>query len=89
MASGQIGKDRLPLPWLPEGLSLLDLEGAGEVQTPVVVPPGVSLRIGDLVLFRHAKAGELAEHFNEYVLLREGAFVSRTPTYRGMGKAFL
>lgn len=89
VASGQIGKDRLPLPWLPEGLTLLDLEGAGEVQTPVVVPPDVSLRIGDLVLFRHAKAGELAEHFNEYVFLRDGAFVSRTPTYRGMGKAFL
>jgi D-serine deaminase-like pyridoxal phosphate-dependent protein len=35
-ASGVAGKDRLPQPYLPRGLRLDPLEGAGEVQTPVV-----------------------------------------------------
>ena len=34
-ASGAAGKDRLPAPYLPRGLRLDPLEGAGEVQTPV------------------------------------------------------
>lgn len=31
-------------------------------QTPLVGPAASSLRIGDLVCFRHAKSGEVAEH---------------------------
>lgn len=88
-ASGQAGVDRLPVPSLPVGLSLLDLEGAGEVQTPVRLAPGVRLRVGDPVFFRHAKAGELAEHFGEYLLVRGDEIEGRAPTYRGLGKAFL
>jgi D-serine deaminase-like pyridoxal phosphate-dependent protein len=34
------------------------------------------------------QAGEIAEHFREYVLISGGAIVSRVPTYRGMGQAF-
>ncbi len=88
IASGAPGPDRLPAPYLPEGLSLLDLEGAGEVQTPLSVPPGVALELGDPVFFRHAKAGELAEHFAAYALLRGDRVEGRVPTYRGAGQCF-
>ncbi len=87
VASGEIGRDRLPRPALPEGLRLLDLEGAGEVQTPL--SGARDLHIGDPVFFRHAKAGELAEHFNSYVLVRGETMVEESPTYRGLGHAFL
>jgi D-serine deaminase-like pyridoxal phosphate-dependent protein len=89
IASGPPSLDRLPIPWLPRGLSLVGMEGAGEVQTPLIVPEGMHLDLGDVVLFRHAKAGELAEHFEDYVLLRGGKKLGRAPTYRGMGKRFL
>jgi D-serine deaminase-like pyridoxal phosphate-dependent protein len=49
----------------------------------------VSVRLGDPVFFRHAKAGELAEHFAEYLLVRGSRIEGRVPTYRGMGKCFL
>ncbi len=89
VASGEAGEDRLPRPWLPEGLRLLPVEGVGEVQTPLIAPEGVDLDLGDPVFFRHTKAGELAEHFNEYLLVRGDRVVERVPTYRGMGRAFL
>ena len=89
VASGEAGPDRLPLPALPPGLKLLPLEGAGEVQTPLRVPAGTRLGLGDPVFFRHAKAGELAEHFNEYLLVRGERVESRVPTYRGLGRCFL
>jgi D-serine deaminase-like pyridoxal phosphate-dependent protein len=89
VASGQPGEDRLPRPALPEGLSLLPLEGAGEVQTPLQVDGEVEPALGDPVLFRHAKAGELAEHFNEYLLVRGEEVEERAPTYRGLGHCFL
>jgi D-serine deaminase-like pyridoxal phosphate-dependent protein len=88
VASGAAGSDRWPLPHHPAGLSLLPMEGAGEVQTPLRVPPGVSLTVGDSVFFRHAKAGELAEHVAEYVLVRDGVVEGRAATYRGLGKVF-
>lgn len=89
VASGEAGPDRLPVPALPEGMKLLPFEGVGEVQTPVVLPEGVSVALGDPVFFRHAKAGELAEHFNEYLLVRGDRVVERAPTYRGLGRCFL
>ncbi|MCB9761718.1 MAG: alanine racemase [Alphaproteobacteria bacterium] len=89
VASGEPGWDRLPLPWSPPGMAYVSIEGAGEVQTPLQVPPGVQLDLGDPVIFRHAKAGELAERFNDYLLLRDGRVVAREPTYRGQGQAFL
>ncbi len=88
VASGQAGVDRLPIPALPEGCALLPLEGAGEVQTPVVLPAGVEVALGEPIFFRHAKAGELAEHFAEYHLI-DGARVELAPTYRGRGWCFL
>lgn len=89
VASGEAGVDRLPRPYLPSGLSLTKLEAAGEVQTPLMVPAGVELAIGDPVIFRHAKAGELAEHFNEYLLIRGRRIEGRAQTYRGLGRCFL
>ncbi len=89
VASGEAGPDRLPFPALPEGCELLPLEGAGEVQTPVVLPAGVRVELGEPIFFRHAKAGELAEHVAEYVLVRGDTVVGRAPTYRGLGRCFL
>ncbi|WP_221090983.1 alanine racemase [Deinococcus aquaedulcis] len=88
VASGASGPDRLPQPALPLGLRLLPLEGAGEVQTPLRVPPGVTLRVGDLVFFRHAKAGELCAHFPALHAVQGGREVGVLPTYRGQGQAF-
>ena len=87
-ASGPGGADRMPKPWLPEGCALVATEGAGEVQTPVRVPVGVALAPGDPLLFRHAKAGELCERFNELLLIEGGAVVDKVATYRGDGKCF-
>ena len=87
-ASGPGGADRMPKPWLPEGCALIATEGAGEVQTPVRVPAGVALAPGDPLLFRHAKAGELCERFNELLLIEGGAVVDKVATYRGDGKCF-
>jgi D-serine deaminase-like pyridoxal phosphate-dependent protein len=86
-ASGPAGLDRLPSPVVPAGLRLDRREGAGEVQTPLLGARG--LRVGDRVWFRHAKAGELFEHFNVVHLVRGDEIVETVPTYRGEGKAFL
>ncbi|MEU2612938.1 amino acid deaminase/aldolase [Micromonospora sp. NPDC007271] len=89
IASGAAGESRLPRPWLPAGLSLLGAEGAGEVQTPVTGAVATTLRVGDRVWFRHAKAGELCERVNELHLVDGDEVVATVPTYRGEGRAFL
>jgi D-serine deaminase-like pyridoxal phosphate-dependent protein len=87
VASGAPGRDRLPQPYLPPGLKLTALEGAGEVQTPLT--GAGRLRIGDRVYLRHAKAGELCERFGKLYLLAGDRVVDEVPTYRGDGKMFL
>ncbi|WP_200215569.1 amino acid deaminase/aldolase [Micromonospora coerulea] len=89
IASGPAAGSRLPRPWLPAGLKLLGPEGAGEVQTPLTGAAAATLRVGDRVWFRHAKAGELCEHVNELHLVDGDAVVATVPTYRGEGRAFL
>ncbi len=89
VASGAAGDDRLPKPWLPPGLHLDRMEGAGEVQTPLLGEAAVRLRVGDRVYMRHAKAGELCERFNSLHLIEGDRIVSEAPTYRGDGHAFL
>lgn len=90
IASGAIEKSKLPLPAMPLGLKYVDLEGAGEVQTPLVLPQGCpKLNLGDPVFFQHAKAGELCERFNELILIQGGKIVDMVKTYRGEGFAFL
>jgi D-serine deaminase-like pyridoxal phosphate-dependent protein len=88
VASGPADGSRLPVPWLPAGLSLLGTEGAGEVQTPVRGRAADGLRVGDRVWFRHAKAGELAEHVTELHLVDGDRLAGTVPTYRGEGKVF-
>jgi len=89
VASGAPGPDRLPTIAWPEDVSYRGTEGAGEVQTPLVGPGASTLRVGDVVWFRHAKAGEVCERVNEVVLVRRSSVVDVLPTYRGEGKAFL
>ena len=88
-ASGAAGADRSPTPYLPEGLRYDPMEGAGEVQTPLLGAAADDLLIGDKVWFRHAKAGELAERFAELHLVREDRVSAVVPTYRGEGRTFL
>jgi D-serine deaminase-like pyridoxal phosphate-dependent protein len=89
VASGAAGRDRLPRPVLPPGLRLDRQEGAGEVQTPLLGRGAAGLRVGDRAWFRHAKAGELCERFNELHLVSGRELVATVPTYRGEGFAFL
>jgi D-serine deaminase-like pyridoxal phosphate-dependent protein len=89
LASGAAGHDRLPRPHLPPGLRVDPREGAGEVQTPLLGAPASRLRIGERVYLRHAKAGELCEHFNSLHLVSEGRIVDEVATYRGEGQALL
>ena len=88
VASGPAGRDRLPVPWAPPGLHLIGLEGAGEVQTPLGGPGASALLVGELVWFRHAKSGEVAEHVRDAHLLRGNEIVETVPTYRGTGNAW-
>ncbi|MCT9092181.1 amino acid deaminase/aldolase [Streptomyces sp. ASQP_92] len=88
-ASGAPGADRLPVPYLPEGLRYDAQEGAGEVQTPLLGSAADDLLIGDKVWFRHAKAGELCERFEELSLVEGDRVTATVPTYRGEGRTFL
>ncbi|MFE3603367.1 amino acid deaminase/aldolase [Streptomyces sp. NPDC059142] len=88
-ASGPAGADRLPVPYLPEGLRYDTQEGPGEVQTPLLGAAADDLLIGDKVWFRHAKAGELCERFDTLRLVEGDRVVESVPTYRGEGRTFL
>lgn len=88
-ASGAAGPDRLPVPYLPQGLRFDPQEGAGEVQTPLLGSPADDLLIGDKVWFRHAKAGELCERFDMLHLVEGDTVTATVPTYRGEGHTFL
>ena len=57
------------MPFRPAGLRLTRVEGAGEVQTPVLGAAADGLSVGDRVWLRHAKGGELAERLTEYHLI--------------------
>lgn len=87
-ASGPGAPNRLPRPMWPPGLSLLPEEGAGEVQTPLRTTTH-PLNIGDPVVFRHAKAGELCERFDALQLISGGEWIGEAKTYRGEGQCFL
>ena len=88
IASGPAGASRVPSVIYPEGLQMIGTEGAGEVQTPLRGKAARDLSIGDRVWFRHAKAGELAERFDEYLVISGGEVLDAVPTYRGEGKNF-
>jgi D-serine deaminase-like pyridoxal phosphate-dependent protein len=87
VASGAAGKDRLPTPYLPEDSKLLPMEGAGEVQTPVLIRSR-QLQLGDPVFIRHAKAGEICERFKTALLIENGTVTQEVNTYRGDQQCF-
>ncbi|MFI5800393.1 amino acid deaminase/aldolase [Streptomyces sp. NPDC051677] len=89
VASGVPRWDRAPVPAFPAGLRYDGNEGAGEVQTPLLGAAAEHLTVGSPVFFRHAKAGELCERFNELHLVQDGEIVDVVPTYRGEGRCFL
>lgn len=89
VASGSVGQDKQPVPYLPKGVQLITNEGTGEVQTPFKYAGNDTLEIGDPVFFRHAKAGELCERFNNLQVVSKGKIINQYPTYRGEGNSFL
>ena len=90
IASGEVNTNRLPNPVMPEGLKYLSMEGAGEVQTPLIVPEHApEMNLKNPVFFQHAKAGELCERFNTLYLVKNKQVIKSVPTYRGQGNAFL
>src|SRR5699024_5149433 len=74
-----------PQPVWPPGLTIIKTEGAGEVQTPLTGKAARELQIGDRVVMRHAKAGELCERFDNIALVGHDS-IEYLPTYRGEGK---
>ncbi len=88
IASGPPGHDRLPTIDWPADVEYAATEGAGEVQTPIHGPGTAGLAVGDNVFFRHAKSGELAEHFDEYHVVAAGELFDTWKTYRGEGWTF-
>lgn len=88
LASGPPDELRLPDPVWPEGLSFLEDEGIGEIQTPLLGRAARNLSIGDRVLFRHRNAGELCERFDDLAVISTDGQITHTPTYRGEGKNF-
>jgi len=90
IASGETDLNKRPWPVMPAGLSYIGIEGAGEVQTPLTLPPSCpGLSVGDPIFFQHAKAGELCERFNSLHLIQDKRHTGEVATYRGAGKAFL
>lgn len=89
IASGPTGKDKQPKPYLPEGVKLTDNEATGEVQTPFEYTGPEKIDIGDAILFRHSKAGEICERFNDLHIISEGKIIDKVLTYRGQGQCFL
>ncbi len=83
IASGASGSDKSPVVHYPKNLTILSDEGFGEVQTPMQVFDGASVnpvKIGDYVWCRHAKAGELCEHFNQLIGYQSKAAISAATT---------
>nr|WP_271175744.1 amino acid deaminase/aldolase [Leifsonia poae] len=93
IASGPPGADRMPQVAWPTGLSMVEREMAGEVQTPLTGAAAGVLRVGDRVWLRHTKSGELSEHVDVFHLVDtvdgRAAVVDAVPSYRGEGKVFL
>jgi len=88
IASGETSLDKSPIPFLPEGMKMVGNEGFGEVQTPIRYIGSEEIHLGDPLFFRSAKAGEIAEHFKEYILIRNNEIIDRVPTYRGLDLCF-
>lgn len=88
IASGPASDSRLPSAVFPPDLVFAKDEGPGEVQTPLTGSAARTLDIGDQVWFRHAKAGETAEHADEAIVVSGGRIIGHWATYRGKGLMF-
>lgn len=97
ISSGPTKSDKAPSVFLPTGLSPFADEGFGEVQTPLKVGrslqnQGLAPKIGDYVLIRPAKSGEITERFPKILYISAETSSTQPPqvliTYRGYGKAF-
>jgi D-serine deaminase-like pyridoxal phosphate-dependent protein len=89
IASGELSQIKQPQVWKPEGLKPIPHEGFGEVQTPLKANVNVNIKIGDPIYLRHAKAGEICEHFEKIHLLKNGDISEIVKTYRGENQCFL
>lgn len=89
IASGELSQLKQPQVWRPEGLKPIPHEGFGEVQTPLKADIDLNIKIGDPIYLRHAKAGEICEHFEQIHLLKDGEITEKVKTYRGENKCFL
>ncbi len=87
IASGAIGIEKQPKIFFPHDVQFIKEEGFGEVQTPFYSKN--SLKIGDCIFLRHAKAGELCERFNKIFVFDNQTIIDEILTYRGEGKCFL
>jgi D-serine deaminase-like pyridoxal phosphate-dependent protein len=87
IASGPVNEDRAPQVILPAGLRPLPFEGWGEVQTPfrITAPLPAGFSVGDPVIARPAKSGELLDRVCEALFVRGGRVESRAATFRGLG----
>ncbi len=72
VSSGEVGKAKNPLPFLPEGIKVLKSEILGESQISFRYSGEVNLGIGDPIFMRYAKAGELCDFFSHLYLIRNG-----------------
>lgn len=89
IASGAVGREKLPRPWLPPHARFLPHEGAGEVQTPLYIPhPPAFLKVGAPVYLRHAKAGELSQRFPFLYIIRGHSILEKVPTYAALSEVW-
>lgn len=89
IASGELTLIKQPTPYLPTGVKLLKHEGAGEVQTPFEYQGPLQLKVGNSIILRHAKAGEVCERFSDISVIKDGKISEIVKTYRGEGKTFV
>jgi D-serine deaminase-like pyridoxal phosphate-dependent protein len=88
IASGAVSLDKQPVPLLPYGVRYIENEGFGEVQTPLKHDNTQVLKLGDPIFFRPAKAGEIAERFETYIVVKDGEIIDKWKTYRGEHQTF-
>lgn len=88
IASGEIGPDKAPQVFCPKGLKSFGSEGFGEVQTPFKIKKSMMVKLGDRLILRSAKAGEVTERFNSIYLIKGQEVIAKAKTYRGEGEVF-
>lgn len=88
IASGETSKNKSPQIHLPKNIATLSAENFGEVQTPFLKLAHQNFNLGDPVIIRPCKAGEIMERFNKVILVRSQKIVDVVETYRGLNRNF-